>query len=165
MSRSRRRGAPECSKFGLEIIWPLVLVGIGQGLFMTPNARALMNAAPASEQGESSGLLATGRVLGQSLSVALAGAIFAGLGGAEAGRTLIEAQINHSGVAGEIGAMQLRFLTGFHVAMLVCAGIAGAGIFAALIRGSETESRMRAVSRTRVTKQIQNQNAIHEAPH
>ena len=71
------------------IIWPLVLTGVGQGLFMTPNARALMNAAPASEQGESSGLLATGRVLGQSLSVALAGAIFAGLGGAEAGRALI----------------------------------------------------------------------------
>src|SRR6185436_7040947 len=84
-----------------DIIRPLVLTGVGQGLFMTPNARALMNAAPTNEQGESSGLLATGRVLGQSLSVALAGAIFAGLGGAEAGRTLIEAQINHSDVAGE----------------------------------------------------------------
>jgi EmrB/QacA subfamily drug resistance transporter len=148
-----------------DIIWPLVLTGAGQGLFMTPNARALMNAAPASEQGESSGLLATGRVLGQSLSVALTGAIFAGLGGAEAGRTLIEAQINHSDVAGEIRAMQLKFLTGFHVALLVCASIAAAGIFAALIRGSETEPGVRAISRTRGTKQIQNQNAIHETPH
>ena len=35
------------------IIWPLMLTGIGQGLFMTPNARALMNAAPASESGTS----------------------------------------------------------------------------------------------------------------
>ena len=48
-----------------DIIWPLLLTGVGQGLFMTPNARALMNAAPANEQGESSGLLATGRFLGQ----------------------------------------------------------------------------------------------------
>src|SRR5881296_2694623 len=97
---------------------------------MTPNARALMNAAPASEQGESSGLLATGRVLGQSLSVALAGAIFAGLGGVE----------------GAISATQLRFLTGFHTALLVCTGIAAVGIFAALIRGSEPEFTVRAVS-------------------
>jgi EmrB/QacA subfamily drug resistance transporter len=123
-----------------EIVWPLVLMGVGQGLFMTPNARALMNAAPASEQGESSGLLATGRVLGQSLSVALAGAIFAGLGGAEAGRTLLEARTNHSAAAGEIGAMQLQFLSAFHTALLVCAGIAAAGVLAALVRGPETDT-------------------------
>jgi Na+/melibiose symporter-like transporter len=147
------------------IIWPLMLTGVGQGLFMTPNARALMNAAPAGEQGESSGLLATGRVLGQSLSVALAGAIFAGLGGAEAGRTLIEANTNYSGVEGGISAMQLKFLTGFHTALLVCAGIAAAGILVALIRGPETEPAVRAVSKTRAIKPIQNQNEIIEAPH
>src|SRR6266516_2350195 len=96
-----------------DIIWPLVLTGAGQGLFMTPNARALMNAAPTSEQGESSGLLATGRVLGQSLSVALAGAIFAGLGGAEAGRTLIEAQITRQAVEGEITACKSSFSPAF----------------------------------------------------
>jgi EmrB/QacA subfamily drug resistance transporter len=147
------------------MIWPLMLTGIGQGLFMTPNARALMNAAPASEQGESSGLLATGRVLGQSLSVALAGAIFAGLGGAEAGRTLIEANTNYSGVEGGISAMQLKFLTGFHTALLVCAGIAAAGIFAALVRGPETEPVVRTVSKMRTIKPIQNQNAISETLH
>ncbi len=125
---------------------------------MTPNARALMNVAPANEQGESSGLLATGRVLGQSLSVALAGAIFAGLGGAEAGRTLIET--NHSFVQSEINTLQLRFLTGFHTALLVCSGIAAASIFAALTRGSETEPVLLAVSATRAAKRIQNQNAI-----
>src|SRR5881296_1924027 len=124
---------------------------------MTPNARALMNAAPANEQGESSGLLATGRVLGQSLSVALAGAIFAGLGGAQAGRTLIET--NHSLSEGEISAMQLTFLRGFHAALLVCSAIAAAGIFAALARGPETEPILRAFPATRA-KQIQSQNAI-----
>jgi EmrB/QacA subfamily drug resistance transporter len=135
-----------------RIIWPLVFTGVGQGLFMTPNAKALMNAAPASEQGQSSGLLATGRALGQSLSVALAGAIFAGLGGAEAGRTLIEARTNHAIGAGEISAMQLRFLAGFHIALLVCAGIAAVGIFAALSRGPETEPLARALSTTPKTK-------------
>ena len=92
-----------------EIIWPLLLTGAGQGIFMTPNARALMNSAPASEQGESSGLLGTGRVLGQSMSVALAGAVFTGLGGAAAGRTLLEANAPHTGVANEIAAAQMNF--------------------------------------------------------
>ena len=132
-----------------EIIWPLVLTGVGQGLFMTPNARALMNAAPASQQGESSGLLATGRVLGQCLSVALAGAIFGSLGGAEAGRTLLEAKTNHLGVGGEIGALQLSFLSGFHAAVLVCASIAAAGIFAALIRGPEKEVKWHPIMQKR----------------
>jgi EmrB/QacA subfamily drug resistance transporter len=130
------------------IVWPLVFTGVGQGLFMTPNARSLMNAAPASEQGQSSGLLATGRALGQSLSVALAGAIFSSLGGAEAGRTLMEARTNHLIGAGEISAMQLRFLAGFHTALLVCAGMAAVGIFAAFSRGAETEPLVRAFSTT-----------------
>jgi MFS family permease len=148
-----------------DILWPLVLTGFGQGLFMTPNARALMNAAPASEQGESSGLLATGRVLGQSLSVALAGAIFTGLGGAEAGQGLIDVKNHFPAVAGEINALQMQFLTGFHTALLVCAGIAAMGIFAALTRGSETEPVVPAASRLRVIKQIQNPNTTYELSH
>jgi EmrB/QacA subfamily drug resistance transporter len=122
-----------------SIVWPLLLTGVGQGLFMSPNARALMNAAPAGEQGESSGLLATGRVLGQSLSVALAGAIFTGLGSAQAGETLFKARTDLPVAAIGIAAVQLKFLAGFHAALLVCAGIAAIGIFAALTRGSETQ--------------------------
>lgn len=142
-----------------SIVWPLLLTGVGQGMFMSPNARALMNAAPAGEEGESSGLLATGRVLGQSLSVALAGAIFAGLGGAGAGQTLIKAKTSLVGDAGEITAAQLKFLGGFHAALLACAGIAAMGIFAAVARGSETQT---APSTVPVAKQIPKQNALYE---
>jgi MFS family permease len=124
-----------------DIVWPLLLTGVGQGLFMSPNARALMNAAPAGEQGESSGLLATGRVLGQSLSVALAGAIFTGLGGAQAGETLFKTRIDLPNATIGIAAAQVKFLAGFHTALLVCACIAAVGIFAALTRGSETQVR------------------------
>jgi hypothetical protein len=56
-----------------EIIWRLAITGLGQGLFQPPNTRALMNAAPTDKQGESSGVLAAAGVVGQSLSVALAG--------------------------------------------------------------------------------------------
>ena len=56
------------------------------------------------------------------------------------GRTLIEARTNYSGAVGGINAMQMTFLTGFHTALLVCAGIAAAGVFVGLIRGPETEA-------------------------
>jgi EmrB/QacA subfamily drug resistance transporter len=64
----------------LQIVWRLALLGFGAGLFQSPNNRALMDAAPRSEQGEASGVLGTGRVIGQSLSVAIAGAMYAALG-------------------------------------------------------------------------------------
>jgi hypothetical protein len=123
-------------------------------MFMTPNARALMNSAPASEQGESSGLLGTGRVLGQSLSVALAGAIFTGLGGAAAGRTLFAVNAVHSAVTDEITAAQINFLTGFHAALLACAGVAAVGIVTALVRGPENKPALHPISIARVTPPI-----------
>jgi MFS family permease len=119
-----------------EVIGGLVLTGAGQGMFQTPNARALMNAVPRGEQGEASGLLATGRVVGQSLSVALAGAIFVGFGGASAGRALAAAR-GGAVAPGDIVALQQAFLTGFKAALMVCAVVAAAGVLATLVRGDE----------------------------
>jgi hypothetical protein len=129
----------EASTIG-DIVWRLVLTGLGQGLFQSPNARSFMNAAPGSEQGEASSLYATGRVAGQSLSVALAGAIFAGLDGASAGRALAVAPTGLV-ASGDIVALQLTFLAGFRGALLVCAALAAVGIFAALVRGEERSAR------------------------
>ncbi|GAC1568369.1 MAG: MFS transporter [Ktedonobacteraceae bacterium] len=77
-----------------DIIWRLVFTGSGQALFQSPNNSALMGAAPRSHQGSASGFLATGRVVGQSVSVALAGAIFTSLGGATAGVLLVSNQFH-----------------------------------------------------------------------
>src|SRR5262249_22331708 len=67
-----------------DIVWRLMVIGIGQAMFQSPNNSALMGAAPPNRLGIASGILGTGRVVGQSLSVALAGAVFTGTGGAEA---------------------------------------------------------------------------------
>ena len=75
-----------------DIIWRLAVIGIGQGLFQSPNTRTMMGAAHVNAQGEASGLLATGRVIGQSMSVALTGTVFAALGGATAGTLLSSPQ-------------------------------------------------------------------------
>jgi EmrB/QacA subfamily drug resistance transporter len=118
------------------IVWPLLVTGLGQGIFQAPNTRAIMGAAPAAQQGAASGILATGRVIGQSLSVALAGAIFASLGGAAAG-TILAAQ-RQTLPAAEISALQATFVSSFRAAFLVCAGLAMLGVFTALVRGNES---------------------------
>jgi EmrB/QacA subfamily drug resistance transporter len=123
-----------------DIAWRLALAGIGQGLFQAPNTRALMDAAPATEQGEASGLLATARIGGQALSVAVAGAVFLGLGGS-AGAALLTHRANGgrlSGPAAEL--LQSTFLQGFHAALTVCAAFAAVGALAALVRGRERRS-------------------------
>ncbi len=127
-----------------DIVWRLALIGVGQGLFQSPNNSALLGAAPPKQEGSASGFLATARVMGQSLSIALAGAIFTGLGGASAGQALVSMQQGAStSQGGPAGAQALQdtFVNSFHVTFLVCAGIAAIGIFTALVRGRENTGR------------------------
>ncbi len=123
-----------------DMVWRLVMAGIGQGIFLSPNTRALMDTAPAEEQGQASALLATARITGQALSVAVAGAVFTSLGGAAAGSALIahRASPDLPSVTGT-GPLQATFLHGFHTALLVCAAFAALGALAALVRGRERE--------------------------
>lgn len=63
-----------------NIVWRMVLCGIGFGFFQTPNLRALMASAPSHRSGSASGIVATARLTGQTLGAALAALCFA-LGG------------------------------------------------------------------------------------
>jgi EmrB/QacA subfamily drug resistance transporter len=120
-----------------DVAWRLAVAGIGQGLFVSPNTRAIMDAAPSTEQGEASGLLATARVAGQALSVSVAGAVFASLGGAAAGSALLAARA-HSSLLGvpETGA-QATFVHAFQTALLACTAFAAVGTLIALMRRRE----------------------------
>lgn len=124
-----------------DIVWRLVFTGIGQALFQSPNNSALLGAAPRNQQGSASGFLATGRTMGQSLSVALAGAIFSGLGGATAGLMLSSNRAHLSPT--QLSALQQTFTHSFQVTFIVCACIAAIGIFASLVRGKEERSATR----------------------
>jgi EmrB/QacA subfamily drug resistance transporter len=120
-----------------DIMWRLGLAGVGQGLFQAPNTRALMAAAPATEQGTASGLLATSRITGQALSVAVAGTVFLGLGGS-AGATLLALQTSGAHLSGPAAEpLESTFLRGFHGALVVCSAFAALGALAALVRGRE----------------------------
>ncbi|MBM3287015.1 MAG: MFS transporter [Candidatus Eisenbacteria bacterium] len=58
-----------------EIGAGLAVVGLGTGIFISPNSSALMGAAPKHRQGIAGGVLATARNLGMALGVGLSGAI------------------------------------------------------------------------------------------
>jgi EmrB/QacA subfamily drug resistance transporter len=72
---------------GFSLSWPssgmlapmgwLFVCGTGIGVFVAPNASALMGAAPADKQGCAGGVLALARVLGMALGVGLASGLFA----------------------------------------------------------------------------------------
>jgi EmrB/QacA subfamily drug resistance transporter len=118
------------------LVGSLVVVGVGQGLFQSPNTRAIMDAAPPTEQGAASGTLATARVLGQSLSVALAGAVFIGTGGAGAGTSLVADRGTLS--AYQLTVFEHTFVTAIGDAFLLCAAVAAAGVLTSFARGSES---------------------------
>jgi EmrB/QacA subfamily drug resistance transporter len=54
----------------------LAFIGLGIGIFVSPNNSALMGAAPRNRQGIAAGVLATARNAGMVLGVGLAGAVF-----------------------------------------------------------------------------------------
>ena len=54
----------------------LGLIGLGIGLFTSPNNSAVMGAVPSQRRGVASGVLATARTLGNVLGIGMAGAIF-----------------------------------------------------------------------------------------
>ena len=114
----------------LAIVCPLIVTGIGQGMFQSPNTRTMLNAAPATDEGEASGLIATSRVLAQSVAVAVAGSIFAAMGGSAAGRALT-AMTTATPAAREL---QSTFLTAFRTTLFVCALTAGIGVVLTLLR-------------------------------
>jgi len=59
----------------------LAAVGIGMGLFTSPNNASIMGAAPGQQAGMASGVLNMTRGIGTALGLAVTGTIFVGAGG------------------------------------------------------------------------------------
>jgi len=59
------------SSADLTIALQLALCGIGFGLFQSPNNRTMINAAPRARTGAASGMLGTGRLVGQTMGASL----------------------------------------------------------------------------------------------
>ncbi|MNK66094.1 Multidrug resistance protein stp [compost metagenome] len=59
-----------------HILLGLAVLGLGTGIFISPNNSSLMGAAPPEDQGLAGGILATARNVGMVLGVGLTGAVF-----------------------------------------------------------------------------------------
>jgi MFS family permease len=110
---------------GQDVLLRLALVGLGVGLFTSPNNNAIMGAVPQGEQGLASGLVATARSLGMVLGVSVSGALFGG-----------ELQRLLAGGAAEPAAVA----TAYGHALTVGAGIAVLGALTSLVRGEFTKT-------------------------
>ena len=59
-----------------DVVWRLSMLSLGFGLFQSPNSSSALNAAPASERGIASSLVAFMRNLGLVLGIALGAAVW-----------------------------------------------------------------------------------------
>ena len=108
------------SRLGIDssphtIVLSLLLVGIGMGLFESPNSSSIMGSVPSRRLGTASAMIGTLRTVGQSTGIAIGGAIFAGslthhASGGVALASLAERQV-----------VALAFHNTIVVAMVICA--------------------------------------------
>lgn len=69
------------SPMDFDIIWRLVMCGMGFGLFQSPNNSIMIASAPQHRSGSASGMLATARLTGQTMGAALVAFFFHWHGG------------------------------------------------------------------------------------
>lgn len=106
----------------------LATLGIGIGIFSTPNFAAIMGSVQRSELGVASGMFAASRFCGMGVSVAILGAIAASKLGPEGGRVIL------LGARASLSSAE-AFVAGYREAMLVGSGISVIGAFISLIPG------------------------------
>ncbi len=59
-----------------DLVWRMALCGLGFGFFQSPNNRTLISSAPYARTGAAGGMLATARLIGQTLGAAGVAVIF-----------------------------------------------------------------------------------------
>jgi EmrB/QacA subfamily drug resistance transporter len=111
-----------------DLVWRLVLLGVGQGMFMSPNSSAVLGSVPRPRVGTASGTLAQMRVNGQAVGIALSGAIVA---------TRLPVHLAEMGGGAPTAAVRSAALAGaIHDAFVVAALVCCVGIVTSLVRGS-----------------------------
>jgi EmrB/QacA subfamily drug resistance transporter len=116
----------------VDLVWRLVLLGLGQGLFMSPNSSAVLGSVPRPRIGTASGTLAQMRVVGQALGIALSAAIVA---------TRLPVHLEAGGAGTPAAQASAALAAAIHDAFLVAAVICCVGIATSLVRGSGGTSR------------------------
>ncbi len=127
-----------------QVLWRLVIFGIGLGMFMPSNNNSVMSAAPARRRGIASGLLGMFRYSGQSFGVAFAGSVFISFAISGSGFALngLPSPDTMSAAASDPALQQVlgnAFINGMHAAALLAIPFAFIGMSLSLMRGGTTQ--------------------------
>jgi DHA2 family multidrug resistance protein-like MFS transporter len=90
-----------------DIVWRMALCGAGFGFFQSPNNRAIVTATPHTRSGATGGMLATARLLGQTVGAVAVAAGFHWMGVAS-GPALLRFAAGAAVVAAMVSMMRLR---------------------------------------------------------
>ncbi len=112
----------------ISVAWPLALVGIGTGIFISPNNSTIMSAIPQAHRGVASGAVATSRNIGMVIGVALSGLIFNSIFHTLSGGLTLKVYKPE---------LEAFFMTSFKWAMLTGGSVAGIGVIVSFLRGPE----------------------------
>ncbi len=103
-----------------DIVVRMGMIGLGMGLFQSPNNSIVMGSVPKERLGIAGGMLAMIRNLGMVTGIAISGAV-------------LTSGIQSNQAAGLV--YEAAFLGGFHDAFMVAAVICSVGIITSLMRG------------------------------
>ena len=112
-----------------SIILYLVIIGVGMGLFVSPNTSAIIGAVPLESLGSASAMAGTLRHLGMSIGLAVSGTVYA------ASRFSHSSQLTFEGQPRDL-VESLSAVSGFQDAILVAFILGVTGFVASLFRGS-----------------------------
>jgi EmrB/QacA subfamily drug resistance transporter len=109
----------------VDLVWRLLLIGIGQGMFMSPNTSAVLGSVPPARLGTASGTLALARIDGQALGIAASAAIIA-----------VRLPVHLAALGSSTpGTQQQAFVLAAEDAITVAAVVCAIGIVTSLVRG------------------------------
>ncbi|HTY46977.1 MAG TPA: MFS transporter [Methanomassiliicoccales archaeon] len=113
----------------VQVLLGLFVIGVGMGIFSSPNTSAVMGSVERTQLGVASGTLATMRFVGQAASLAIMGAIVASVASAGILSSLF------SGLPINVSVASESFVNGMSLAFIVSAAIAFIGGITSLARG------------------------------
>ncbi|MEM1994639.1 MAG: MFS transporter [Nitrososphaerales archaeon] len=109
------------------IVIPLFILGLGNGMFSSPNTNSILSSVSRERYGLASGTIGTMRTMGQSIGIALMGSI---VSYAMPSGTFMHLSSDASGLT-------TLFVNGAKTAFLTASILSGIGVFTSLIRGKE----------------------------
>ncbi len=116
-----------------DILLSLMVLGIGAGMFQSPNYSSIMGSVTGDRLGTASALSATVRQIGIIMGMAITGTLFAS-------RQFFYATQFTLGGFSPVMVHRLSVVSGFQDAVLFAAIISGIGIFTSLVRGKQRPS-------------------------